>query len=180
MIRRGTVLRYIVMIVGLLIVVIAMVLIVGAALPQKHQVTREATYKATSAQLFELMRNVSDYPSWQKAVSKVEILPEIDGKPRARETNGGMAITYEFSDIVPNQRMVSRIADDKLPFGGSWTYELIAGATSDATTLRITENGEVYNPVYRFVSRFVMGHSATIDKYLEAVGTRYPRVSKPS
>ena len=168
--------RYSVMAVTGLVVLIVMVLLVGSYLPVKHEVTREATYRATPAQLFALIRNVDDYPSWQKSVSKVEVLPDVDGKPRARETNSGQAITYELSDIVPNQRMVSRIADDNLPFGGSWTYEVISGQATDATTLRITENGEVYNPVFRFVSRFVMGHSATIDKYLEAVATRYPRL----
>ena len=34
----------------------------------------------------------------------------------------------------------------------------------------ITENGEVYNPLFRFMSRFVFGHTATIDKYLEDLG----------
>jgi hypothetical protein len=170
------VLRYVVMIAGLLVAVVALVLIIGSALPEKHTVTREATYRATPEQLFTLIRNVSDYPSWQKAVSKVELLPAIDGKPRMRETNSGQAITYELSDIVPNQGMTSRIADAKLPFGGSWTYEIAPGVTRDLTTLRITENGEVYNPVFRFVSKFVMGHSATIDKYLGAVATRYPRL----
>jgi len=53
---------------------------------------------------------------------------------------------------------------------------LIPASTGNATTLRITENGEVYNVIFRFVSRFVMGHSATIDKYLDAVGTRYPKL----
>jgi uncharacterized protein YndB with AHSA1/START domain len=168
--------RYLVMAVVGLVVVLAMVLLVGSYLPVKHQVTREATFRATPAQLFALIRNVDDYPSWQKSVSKIEVLPDVDGKQRMRETNRGQAITYELRDIVPNQRMVSRIVDDKLPFGGSWTYELIPGQSADATTLRITENGEVYNPVFRFVSRFVMGHASTIDKYLEAVATRYPRL----
>jgi hypothetical protein len=168
--------RYSVMAVVGLVLVIATVLLVGSSLPVKHEVTREATYRATPAQLFALIRNVNDYPSWQRSVSKVEMLPDVDGKQRMRETNSGQAITYELSDIVPNQRMVSRIVDAKLPFGGSWTYELVPGQAADATTLRITENGEVYNPVYRFVSRFLMGHSSTIDKYLEAVATRYPRL----
>ena len=169
-------LRYVVMIVGLLVVLIAAVLIVGSSLPQKHQVAREAMYRATPAQLFALVRNVGEYPSWQKTASKVEVLPDVDGKPRFRETNSGQAITYELSDIVQDHGMVSRIVDDKLPFGGSWTYELAPGGARDLTTLRITENGEVYNPVFRFVSKYVMGHSATIDKYLEAVATRYPRL----
>ena len=168
--------RYLVMVVVGLVVVLAMVLLVGSYLPVKHQATREATYRATSAQLFGLIRTVDDYPSWQKSVSKVEVLPDVEGKQRIRETNNGQAITYELGDIVPNKRMVSRIVDDKLPFGGSWTYELIPGQSANTTTLRITENGEVYNPVFRFVSRFVMGHTATIDKYLEAVATRYPRL----
>jgi len=89
--------RNIVKLAGLLVVVIAMVVIVGASLPVKHTVTREATYRATPAQLFELIVHVSEYPTWQKSVPKVEILPEIDGKARARETNGGTAITYELA-----------------------------------------------------------------------------------
>ncbi len=168
--------RYLVMAVVGLVVVLAMVLLVGSYLPVKHQATREATYRATPAQLFALIRNVDDYPSWQKSVSKVEVLPVVEGKQRFRETNNGQAITYELGDIVPDKRMVSRIVDDKLPFGGSWTYELTPGQSANTTTLRITENGEVYNPIFRFVSRFVMGHTATIDKYLEAVATRYPRL----
>ena len=168
--------RYSVMTVTGLVVVLALVLLVGSYLPVKHQVTREAAYRATPAQLFALIRNVDDYPSWQKSVSKIEVLPDVEGKQRMRETNSGQAITYELGDIVPNQRMVSRIVDAKLPFGGSWTYQLIPGQSANTTTLRITENGEVYNPVFRFVSRFVMGHTATIDKYLEAVATRYPRL----
>jgi hypothetical protein len=55
--------RYAVMVVGLIVVVIAIVVIVGSTLPVKHSVTREATYRATPTQLFELVRNVSDYPS---------------------------------------------------------------------------------------------------------------------
>ena len=113
--------RYVLIVVGLLVAVVAIVLIVGTTLPVKHTVSREAAYRATPAQLFALIRNVEDYPSWQKSVTKVEILADTNGKPRARETNSGQAITYEFEDIVPDRGMVSRIADRNLPFGGSWT-----------------------------------------------------------
>jgi hypothetical protein len=37
--------------------------------------------------------------------------------------------------------------------------------------LRITEQGEVYNPVFRFVSRFVIGQNRTIETYLRDLGT---------
>jgi hypothetical protein len=39
----------------------------------------------------------------------------------------------------------------------------------DSCTLTITEHGEVYNPLFRFVSRFIMGQTATLDAYLKAL-----------
>jgi hypothetical protein len=71
---------------------------------------------------------------------------------------------------VPNERLVTRIADKSLPFGGKWTYTL--AQTGNSTVLRITEDGEVYNPVFRFISRFVLGHATTIDRYLRDVAAR--------
>lgn len=38
------------------------------------------------------------------------------------------------------------------------------------TLVRITEDGEVYNPFFRFMSRFVLGQTATLDAYLKAMG----------
>jgi hypothetical protein len=37
--------------------------------------------------------------------------------------------------------------------------------------VRITEEGEVYNPVFRFISRFVIGQTRTIETYLRDLGT---------
>jgi uncharacterized protein YndB with AHSA1/START domain len=167
--------RYVMYIAGVLVALVLVVAITGAMLPVKHTVTREATYRATPAQLFALIRNTKEYPAWQRSVRSVEQLPDTNGKPRFRETNNGSKVTYVLEEVVPDQRMVSRIADPTLAFGGAWTYELLP--RGDATTLRITENGEVYNVIFRFVSRFVMGHSATIDTYLKAVGTRFAEVS---
>jgi hypothetical protein len=51
---------------------------------------------------------------------------------------------------------------------------LIAGLVvvgSGIMVTLITENGEVYNPIFRFVSRFIMGHTATLDAYLKSLTT---------
>ena len=37
------------------------------------------------------------------------------------------------------------------------------------TRLTITERGEVYNPVFRFMSRFVFGHTASLDRFAESL-----------
>jgi hypothetical protein len=46
----------------------------------------------------------------------------------------------------------------------------VRGGASEETRVRITEDGEVYNPIFRFVSRVVMGHTAMLDSYLRALG----------
>lgn len=96
-------------------------------------------------------------------MKSVDILPAQEGKPRFRETGSNGEITYVFDELTP-RRVVSRIADVSLPFGGQWTYEVEPAGSG--TKLRITEDGEVYNPVFRFMSRFVFGHHGSIDRFL--------------
>lgn len=73
----------------------------------------------------------------------------------------------------PPRLLVTRIADSDLPFGGSWTFELEPEGA--ATRLTITENGEVYNPFFRFMARFVFGHEGTARAYLEDLRRRLQR-----
>lgn len=77
---------------------------------------------------------------------------------------------YEIIEDQPGQRLVSRIADKNLPYSGSWTYQL--EAIPEGTRVTITENGEVSNPIFRFMSRFVFGHTKTMEQYLASLQKR--------
>ena len=84
----------------------------------------------------------------------------------------------EVIEFLPPRRFSLRIADPKLPFGGTWTYEL---RTADGGTLvTITENGEIGNPVMRFLSRFVFGQTSTMEGYLRALGRKYGETVTPT
>jgi hypothetical protein len=74
-------------------------------------------------------------------------------------------------DRQPPHRLVGAIDDRKLPFGGSWTYEIAPRA--GGCTITITEDGEVYNPLFRFMARFVFGHHATLKQYLASLGNKF-------
>jgi hypothetical protein len=71
----------------------------------------------------------------------------------------------------PPHLFVNQIADPSLPYGGTWTFVL--EESSGGTLLRITEDGEVRNPIFRFMSRFVFGHTSTLENYLTNVGAHY-------
>ena len=144
---------------GLLILIV----IIGALLPQKHRVTRTITLHQPAEIVWNL---ISGPPSWRPQIRKFDELLPHDGHRMWRETDKhGQTITYETVESSPPRRMVNRIADPKLPFGGTWTYDITPAA--GGCSLTVTEDGEVYNPLFRFVSRFIMGHAATIDSYFK-------------
>jgi hypothetical protein len=80
-------------------------------------------------------------------------------------------MTLEQVEASPPSKLVGRIADKNLPFGGTWTQVLTE--TEGSTTLAITEDGEVYNPIFRFMARFVFGYAATLEKYLRDLGRKF-------
>jgi uncharacterized protein YndB with AHSA1/START domain len=167
--------RYLLIAAAAVVAVVLIVLLVGWTLPVKHTATGEATFRSSPDSLYRVITDVDRFPQWRSSVKSVERLPDSAGKSRFREVGDDGTILYEVDTAIPGQRLVTRIADKSLPFGGSWTHELIP--RGESTTLRITENGEVYNPIFRFVSRFVFGHTATIEKYLADVGRQVEKTS---
>jgi hypothetical protein len=124
--------------VGVAIALIVMlVVVIGAMLPKAHSVSRTARIPLPPNALHALiLRQISEPQEYPLRVERNE----------------------------PPSLVVTRIVGERLPFGGIWTYRIaVAPGGSDLT---ITEDGEVYNPVFRFMSRFVFGHFATIEGFL--------------
>ncbi len=148
-------------IAGLALVII----VVGMLLPKGHAVSRTVSLQQPAETVWKL---IAGPPNWRPDIRNYDPLPARDGHRMWRETGkDGQTITYEEMESSPPNRLVVRIADPKLPFGGTWTYDI--KPDGQRCSLTVTENGEVYNPIFRFVSRFVMGHTATIDAYLKAL-----------
>ena len=163
--------RIILMILGVLVALVLAVVIVGWMLPVSHRASRSVSVRARPHDVFALIERVDDYPQWQGGVKRVEVLPTNGSAPlRFRLHGSDGPILFELAEREPGKRIVTRIADTTLPFGGKWTYDITPNETG--ASLRITEEGEVYNPVFRFVSRFIMGHTSTIDRYLRDVSAR--------
>jgi hypothetical protein len=157
--------KWLLIVVSSLAGLLILIVIIGALLPQKHRVSRTISVPQPPEVVWNL---VSGAPTWRADVRNYEELPPQEGHRMWRETDKhAQTITYEALESQPPRRLVTRIADPKLPFGGTWTYEIAPAASG--CSLTIIEDGEVYNPLFRFVSRFIMGHTATIDAYLKAV-----------
>jgi hypothetical protein len=104
-------------------------------------------------------------------VKSVTRLPDREGRLVWIEEGSSGRITLAVQRADPPRVLVVRIADRDLPFGGTWTYE-IAADPAGGSVLTITEDGEIYNPLFRFMARFVFGYDSTLASYLESLGGR--------
>jgi hypothetical protein len=163
--------RWVVLIVGILVGLVVLMALVGFLLPVGHVASRSVVVRGAPDQVWATITDVQGFPTWRTDVTSVRPLPDQNGHPRWEERGTNGTIVYEVVERAPPRRLVSRIASTGLPFGGSWTYELTPA--DSGTRVSITERGEVYNPIFRFLSRFVFGQTATMDSFLKDLGRKH-------
>ena len=151
-----------------IVVLVLIVVAVGYVLPVGHVASGQTTVTKAPDAVFAVLSDVASFPVWRKDVSRVEILSSNPVRWREHGSNG--TITFVLIESAAPRHLTTRIDDPSLPFGGTWSYELAESGTG--TAVSITERGEVYNPLFRFMSRFVFGHTATIEGFLAALSKR--------
>jgi hypothetical protein len=135
--------RWIVIVVGGLVVLVLAVAIVGSMLPRNHVASRTLRVRRPPQETWTALAQA-------------------------------MAASDVPTDIVesdPPRRLVSKVKETEKMFGGTWTVAI--APVESGSTLTITEDGWVGNPIFRFVSRFVMGHHATLDGMLKSVAKQF-------
>lgn len=173
-------LRWTLIILGSLLGIILLISLVGWWTPRQHVASAELRLDRPPDTVWSVVRDVETYPDWWSYLSGAVEREGPDGGERyVMRDRHGQEVPYDVVESDPPSRLVMRIADEDLPFGGSWTYE-VEPAEGGGTLVRITENGNIENPLFRFMARFVFGYHATMESYLEALARRFgedPRVA---
>jgi len=165
---------YVVVALALLIVV---VLVIGATLPEDHVASASAVYAQPVDVVWAAITDYDSFPAWRSGVDTVEERT-FEGGARGWLENGATGpMPLAVDESVPPRRLVLRIASDALPFGGTWTYEL--APEGDGTRLTITEDGNISNLLFRFVARFVLGYTGTMETYLIDLGGKFGEQTTP-
>jgi len=133
------------MLIGLALIggVVVIAAVAGALMPREHVASRTLRVRRAPADVWPVITSLA-------AASSVPV------------------------DVVerdPPHRLVSRVKDTERNFGGTWT--IVIAPVPDGSTLTITEDGWVANPIFRFMSRAVIGHHATMDGLLKQVAKTF-------
>jgi hypothetical protein len=161
--------KWVLIVGGTLVAIAGVVALIGAMLPRAHHATRRARFRAKPDVIYAVLAGP---PDWRTGVKAFGNLPDKDGRKQWWEQDThNQRITFEMVEASPPSRLVVRIADRGLPFGGTWTFDIADEAHGAA--LRITEDGEVYNVIFRFMARFIFGYTGSIETYLRDLGQKF-------
>ena len=151
-------------IVAIVVLVVAAIYGIGASLPLHHSAHAERLASMPTTAVAARLRAVRDYPSWRPGLDLV-VTSENQGAITYIETLDGDRIAYRLTEPEHGRRFVSAITDETLPFGGHWTITLTP--QGDSTLVRIEEDGDIRDPIYRFFARFVFGYTSSMESYLD-------------
>jgi uncharacterized protein YndB with AHSA1/START domain len=165
-------LKWILIVLGALIGSVVLMALIGLLLPKAHIATSSITLQQPTDSVWAVVRDLGDHPTWWADIESSERLEDRNGHEvwLQRDRRGASMPLEVVMENAPSH-LVTRIAADDLPFAGTWTYEI--EPVEGGCRVTVTEAGEVYNPLFRFVSRFVFGHHATLESFLAALGQRF-------
>lgn len=154
--------------------------IVGTRLPEAHTASVSAELTAAPDVVASRIRDIARHAEWRPDVTRIEWTSDVQGEAwnevrneapgvvRYVEHGSNGRIPFAFREDVPGRVFTSTIDTDTLPFGGVWT--ITVEPLDDARTrVTIREDGVVRSPLFRTISRYVMGHTHSIEAYLRAL-----------
>jgi len=134
--------------VAVLVGLVVVVAIVGAILPRQHLASRTLRVQRTPQDIWPVVTRLADASS----------------------------VPVEIVESAPPHRLVTRVTAAEKNFGGTWTITIAPAAEGPGrteSTVTITEDGWVANPIFRFMSRLIIGHHATMDALLTQVAQAF-------
>jgi uncharacterized protein YndB with AHSA1/START domain len=164
--------RWLAYALGGLVALVLLVTVVGALLPRDHVAAVTARIAAPADTVYATLADPAGFATWRGDVRRVKLLPATPTGPAWREHGGNGAVAYAVDAAEPPRRLVVRITDTGLPYGGAWEYTVETDGAA-ASRVTIVERGSVYNPIFRVVSRFVVGHTGTMTAQLRALGRKF-------
>jgi uncharacterized protein YndB with AHSA1/START domain len=162
--------------IAAVVLVVGIAALVGSRLPQAHVASRSILLSQSPQSVYAVVRDFGSAPKWRDDVKRLDVDVQQDGRVYFREEGSNGTVNYELVEDVPSQRLVTRIRDTDLGYSGQWTYTF--AAENGGTRVTIREDGEVSNVLFRFMSRYIFGHTASIDAYLRSLAKHFGEEAK--
>jgi uncharacterized protein YndB with AHSA1/START domain len=139
----------------------ALLYVIGLFLPVKHVASRSVEFKAAPETVFNTVTDVKNSLSWRTGLQDIKML---DADSWTEVQKGGDEISFRTKSKTPPNRVEIEVINNS-NFGGTWTGTFEPTA-SGGTKVTFTENGEIYHPLFRTMSKLFFDMGATLEQYL--------------
>jgi len=166
------------LIIAIPVALLLLATLIGLRLPKTHVAASRIKLGAKPEEVWGVITDFASHPSWRPGLASVEPGPEVDGCPSWYEVcTHHTRVQFALVEREPPKRLVTKLVGKNLPLSGTWIYEL---AESDGgTMLTITESDNIYSPLFRFFSRFVISYYGVMDIFLIALARKFADEATP-
>jgi uncharacterized protein YndB with AHSA1/START domain len=142
----------------------------SANLSKNYHVEAEAVYDRPSAMVWDVMTNYETMPTWSPTIAKTESLGMKDGKPAWHlELKDGHFMDVRVEESIKEKLFKSTIIDTNTPYEGTWIIAIEA-ISDKKTAVKLTEEGKIKSPFWRFIIHYFVGQDAMIKQTLTSTG----------
>jgi uncharacterized protein YndB with AHSA1/START domain len=144
---------------GLLIAIVALgaiVFVVGLMIPAEDETVVSITLAAPPHVVWQVLTDYAALGSWQPQYARTELTTSRSGSQPARWRavfKDGYVVNFEETEYDAPRRLVNKIADKNLPFGGSWT--MVLTPVQEGTHLTLISKAELPNPFLRIAAKLL-------------------------
>jgi hypothetical protein len=163
--------KAVLLVAGILVALILIVLVIGLLTPEEHHASRTLRTKQPPQAIWDAINDHANEPQWRDDVASVVSVGERNGKPVWQENyKDGNTLQLMTTESKPSAQMVREIAEEG-PFSGRWEIDIQPIASG--SSVKITEIGKVSNPFFRFISKYIIGHTYQMEKYLTSLARKF-------
>jgi len=156
---------------------------IGTSIPIWHSAKCGAEIAAPADALFRAIADDGSSASWRPELRTVTLLSGSGPTAVWQESlkNGQElrlhTVTYEeHMQFQRRAKILVRVIpfDPRLGFDGTWAFFVTGSQKTGAPTrVAINEQGHIYNPLYRFLTRYVFGYTSSIRTYITELGAKF-------
>lgn len=164
----------------LLVGSLVLIWVAGSNLPPSHSASVSRIIVAEPQQAFDTLIDFKGYARWLTGVEKVS----MDWSPTRKRytlTDSDGAVTYEVIELMAPTTLKTLIISKDMPYGGSWLFTVESQPVEgdrNVTRVTIQEEGEIYNPAFRFFAFYSFGYTSSMESFLRDLSSELERPGK--
>ena len=125
--------------------------VVGFLLPDEHRTTVRGRFDRSPEAVWRVLTDLDGMPMWRSDVTRVERLPDAEGRTTWREVGRTGDVIVEMAESEPPHRLVIRHRESGRPALPELTFLLSAAGSGTSVTMEARE--EIGNPLGRVLVR---------------------------